>query len=1127
MKKIIVSLSLMMLVFGVKAQKGVISLKGNWRYKLDSLNIGLKSGWQNQNFTENITLPGTLDKAGIGNPVMMDTTNINKNVLLMLTRKHRYIGVAWYQKEINLTADLLDAEVFLERVIWQTDCWIDGKYLGTRKSLSSPQQFNTGKLSAGKHTIVLRIDNSKQYDIGVSDFAHAYTEGTQIMWNGVIGAIKLVPIQNTTIQNLQVYPDLATQSVLCKLDVTHQGNTKLRLKIWDKNQVIATQTQDLVLKNNTQNIEQTIKLNNVSAWDEFNPKLYQITAEIVDNSERVLVSKNTNFGFRKLENAKGILHLNGKRIFLRGTLDCNIYPIEGHPPTDNAGWAKVFATAKSYGLNHIRYHSWCPPEAAFAVADSMGIYLQIENPLWILTIGNDKPTLDFIEEEAQKIIANYGNHPSFCFWSMGNELEGDFDYLTNLVYKLKKQDTRHFYATTTFTFKKGHGRSPEPADDYFVTQYTKKGWVRGQGVFNAEPPNFNTDYSKATDSLTVPLITHEIGQYSVYPDLKEINKYTGVLDPLNFKTVRHDLVKKKLISLADSFKLASGKFAVNLYKEEIERAIKTNNISGFQLLDLHDFPGQGTALVGLLNAFWESKGLVKPEEFRQFCSPVVPLMRFPKATYYNNETFKATAQIANFTNKKMDAKPEWSITDNNNKLVILKKLNSSTFMIGNNDVSEIEFPLAQIKEAKELTITLNIPNSEYKNSWKIWVYPAKIEEVTKNAIFTTSIEKAMDLLEKGENVVLNPDTSNIKGVNGIFTSVFWSPVHFPNQPGTMGILCNPKNPALANFPTEFYSNWQWWDLITHSKTMILDDLPNSISPIVRLVDNFFKNRKMATIIEAKVGKGKLILCSMNLETDIENRPAAKQLKYSLMKYASGRGFNPTVELSKEQVLSLTKTVPKDLVVENDANYLKDVVTELKKKWSANRTINLVFHGHSVPSGYLNTPIITTMDSYPNLALKYVTQQYPTAVVNAIKTCIGGENAVQGATRFEKDVLSHKPDVIFIDYALNDRRNGLEKSKIAWESMINQALKANIKVVLLTPTPDTKEDILNTDTPLAQHTRQIIELGKQYNIPVIDSYGIFKKMVQSGVVLNDYMAQPNHINALGHDVVAKLIKSLFK
>ncbi len=911
MKKIFLSLILFTLIFSAFAQDEKLSLAGEWTVKLDSLNIGTKEKWQNINFGDKrITLPGTLDDAEIGATPDLDIKNLNKEILTKLTRKHRYVGVAWYQKDITISENVVNAEIFLERIIWKTECWVDGKYLGSQNSLSAAQKFYTGKLKKGKHTIILKIDNSKQHDISLKDMAHAYTDGTQIIWNGVIGSMFLRPFKQFELNEFKIYPDaqklLTTVNVNIKSSEKTVTNHQLKYSIYKAGKQINTIYKTVNLNPGQNSFVHTIDVKNPQLWDEFTPDLYQIKFELLDKKEKKILSSGATFGFRKFTNKNAQLQLNEKRIFLRGTLDCNIYPLKGYPPMDKVGWEKVINTAKNYGLNHIRFHSWCPPKAAFEVADSLGLYLQVELPFWSLTMGEDKQTLQFLESEAQQIISNYGNHPSFCFFSMGNELQGDFNWLNALVNNLKKQDNRRFYTATTFTFEKGHGRSPEPNDDFFITQYTQKGWVRGQGVFNAELPNFNKDYSKSVEGLTVPLITHEIGQYSVFPNLNEIDKYTGVLDPLNLKSIKYDMDKKGLLNLADSFKLASGKFAVNLYKEEIERTLKTDGISGFQLLDLHDFPGQGTALVGILDAFWDSKGLIKPEEFKSFCSPVVPLLRFEKSSYLNNENFKASIQVSNFGNKELITGASWDIININGIKVFSGSTDKKNFITGLNTLGEININLSKITKPEALTIQVKIPNTTYQNKWTIWVYPAKEKIVDNKVIFTNSKDEAIEALMLGKTVLLNPDTAKVNGVEGIFTSVFWSPVHFPNQPGTMGILCNPKHPAFDDFPTDFYSNWQWWDLIKKSKTMIIDSLPANINPVVRVVDNFFKNRKMASIIEARYGKGKLIICSIDITNDLDKRVAAKQLKQSLLKYAGTENFNPSTTLTNEDLSQLIK-----------------------------------------------------------------------------------------------------------------------------------------------------------------------------------------------------------------------------
>ncbi|GAB3903973.1 sugar-binding domain-containing protein [Mucilaginibacter boryungensis] len=891
-----------------------ISLAGNWKVKLDPQNAGLQQKWYTQKFEESIKLPGTLDDAGMGKKSTLTADTLTREVVLELTRKHSYIGPAWYSKEVQVPSNWKDKDIslYLGRVIWHTQVWVDGRAAGSAESLSVPQRFDLSTfLTPGKHLIVMRIDNSKQYDISHKNYAHAYTDGTQIIWNGVIGKIDLVSHNRVKINGIETYPDVKNSSVTLSVDLQNDLNNPihktLRLRVFekDKKQVY---DQKIALNIPPGQYKRDIKINLGKAallWDEFNPNLYKVTAEILDERSGLQDKLATTFGMREITHDNNILRVNGRQIYLRGTLECDIFPLTGHPPMDKSGWLKVFNTAKEYGLNHIRFHSWCPPDPAFEVADSLGFYLQIELPLWSLKVGSDTSTCKFIEDEALRISKEYGNHPSFCLWSMGNELEGDFNWLTKLMLNLKAKDKRHLYTTTTMSFQKGHGAWPETDDDFFITQRTKKGWVRGQGIFNTYPPEFSTDYTNALAGMPVPMITHEMGQYSVYPNMDEIKKYTGVLDPLNFKAIRHDLQNKGMLNLARDFMLASGKFSANLYKEEIERNLKTRGMSGFQLLDLHDFPGQGTALVGILDAFWDSKGLITPQEQRMYCAPVVPLIRFPKAVYTSAEQFEALAEVANFSKGNLKhITPVWNVKDGQGKVLFNGVLNSKDIPVGNGiALGKFGFNLKNILKAQQLTILLELKGTTYKNSWNIWVYPEKVETGIKGIIRTSSLKNALVYLNQGKTVLLNPDTASIIGVTGRFAPVFWSPVHFPNQPGTMGILCDPKQPALSNFPTDFYSNWQWWDLIASSKTMVIDSLP-ALKPIVRVIDNFYKNRKMANVLEARVGPGKLIIVSMDISHNLDKRPAARQLRYSLEQYMSSGNFNPVVELNAGQLMYL-------------------------------------------------------------------------------------------------------------------------------------------------------------------------------------------------------------------------------
>lgn len=702
------------------------------------------------------------------------------------------------------------------------------------------------------------------------ELAHAYTEDTQVKWNGVLGRMELKAENDVKLQQVNVYPDIAGKRIKVKAVLvrtnpqTTQAEITLQVNCAETGKAYEPQTYPAAFPHDTVCIEKEYALDeDMRLWDEFSPALYTLHASC--HTRQGTDRYETTFGMREIGHTDGYLTINGNRIFLRGTLECCIFPLTGTPPTNEAGWEKVFSTAKAWGLNHLRFHSYCPPEAAFKVADRMGFYLQVELPNWSLTIGKDTATNRFLYQEFDRIIAAYGNHPSFCMLSAGNELQPDFQFLNAFVGYMKRQDNRHLYATTTFTFEQGHGTQPEPEEDFFVTQWTDKGWIRGQGVFDAEEPNFNKDYRQAAEGIKVPLISHEIGQYSVYPDMKEIGNYTGTLEPLNLKAIQKDLEKKGLAGKAERYLQASGRFAVQLYKEEIERAMKTPQFSGYQLLGLQDFPGQGTALVGLVNAFWESKKLTDERYFRQFCSPVVPLARFEKATWTTNETFAAQVEIANYYKEDIRGKHIlWQLTDKTGYEVGRGKLDAG------------------------------------------------------DVVLTQDISQALSALEAGKKVLLSPRPDKLEGLEGKFLPVFWSPVHFPKQAGTMGILCDPKHPALLHFPTEMHSDWQWWNLVKHSKVLVMDSLPD-LQPIIEVTDNFVNNRRLASVFETKYGKGKLIMSSIDLlSTESKQKPEVKQLLYSLTQYMNSADFVPTGTVSKQDLLSFFSKQNKGVEKRTDA-----------------------------------------------------------------------------------------------------------------------------------------------------------------------------------------------------------------
>jgi hypothetical protein len=376
------------------------------------------------------------------------------------------------------------------------------------------------------------------------------------------------------------------------------------------------------------------------------------------------------------------------------------------------------------------------------------------------------------------------------------------------------------------------------------------------------------------------------------------------------------LAENSMAALADSFLLASGKLQALCYKADIEAALRTKDFAGFQLLDLHDFPGQGTALVGVLDAFWDEKGYISPQEYKQFCNQTVPLVRLPKRIFYNTDTLKATIELAHFGAKPLqNVATSWQIKDVKDNVLFKGNFDARDMPIGNGTpLGELNLALKTIQNPQKLTLSVQI--SDFTNTWDFWVYPAQktaIEDVKEPLKIVNELDaQIIQYLEEGGSVLLNPTKDSLRaekgGSVGIgFSSIFWNTAYTSGQkPTTLGILCNPNHAALREFPTEYHSNWQWWDATSHSNPFFLDGFSKPIAPIVRVIDDWYSNRKLALLFEVKIGKGKLLVSGIDLHTDLNNRPEAQQLLHSLKKYMVSADFNPSVILDKSEVINLTK-----------------------------------------------------------------------------------------------------------------------------------------------------------------------------------------------------------------------------
>jgi hypothetical protein len=643
-------------------------------------------------------------------------------------------------------------------------------------------------------------------------------------------------------------------------------------------------------------------------WSEFEPSLHEMKASLDD-----IDCVSEIFGLRQLSANPG-LTLNGKRIFLRSEANCAVFPLTGCAPMDEGSWEKLFETYMNYGINAVRFHSWCPPEAAFRVADRLGLLLAPELSCWNCD-DMFKTSLErqYYKAEAIAILDAYGGHPSFAMLSLGNELhfskeklcgEDGLEHADSLLKSLGEKDPSKLYA---FASNGYYGWQPPTGHSSFHHAQSWKdlplraAFAGNIGQIYDLPPETCFNYSEGAKEFSVPLISFEAGQYQVFPDvLYEPQRYVGPLEPGNFMLTR-DALREKGFSEEEIRKMieASGELSFLGYRQEIEAALRTPEFSGISLLGLQDFPGQGTALVGMMNALGDPKPypFSDPARFRKFFAPVALLAEIPKFVWQSSESFSCNFLVANYGSCDIVGEFSWRLCYGD--IIIAQHSSFLNAKQGGLTMAQSALaPLASIAKPSRLVLELSCKDAS--TSYDIWVYP-EIQEKSRN-VFVARIfgDEAFSRLEAGETVLLSPNPESLpKTVKGQFETAFWS-VGFGQ--GTLGISVDPKHPVFAGFPTFSHSSFQWYNLAKNGRPMILDDLTdnkgNRATPLVAVVDGFTTLRRLGLLYEARVGNGKLMVSSLGLEEGISH-PEVRAFRESILDYMESDAFNPAIEIDIE------------------------------------------------------------------------------------------------------------------------------------------------------------------------------------------------------------------------------------
>ena len=909
-----------------------IPLEGNWGLQLDTAGAGIAPDWLTKSCTDSLFLPGTTDMGKKG------TYNTDMTLTTSLSREYVFEGKALYTKQVDIPEewDGTSVRLVMERTK-PTTIWIDGKEVGANNDISTAQQYDLSSyLFPGTHTVAILVDNGKQaVPEKVYGSSHAYSASTQTNWNGIIGDFYLESVPLCGIDDIQLYPDVAKKVVTARVTLRNpdkgvgKGILSFYAEAWntDKQHKTPVQTIEVDWTKPEQEFELALG-DKALLWSEFTPSLYRFSVSL--KTDQSVDTEQATFGLRDFKAKGRQFTMNGKVTFLRGKHDACVFPLIAHTAMDVETWRHYFQVAKQYGINHYRFHSWCPPEACFEAADIEGIYLQPELPVWGNIDIDDTELCDYLLKEGRNLHRAYSNHASFVMFGLGNEMSGE-EGLAMLIQTFKKEDNRHIYASGSNNYLGFKGKQAD--EDYFTTcrvgreddkQFNTHARASFSfadaydgGYLNHTYPNSEMDFSSANALCDVPIISHETGQFQVYPNYEEIKKYTGVLKPRNFEIFKKRLEEAGMIDQAHDFMMASGKWSALLYRADIEMNLRTPEWGGFQLLDLQDYPGQGSAYVGILDAFMESKGLIAPEEWRHFCSEVVPLFCTEKFCWTNDEALTGEVEIANYSESDLNSKQlSWTLTDSKQQVLDKGVLPLQVKQGELAKVGTLKPAIASVRKAEKVTLALSIDGTPYRNDYSLWIYPAADKEVapSEDICVTDDLDAHLKYLTEGGKVLWFPSKDKHKDqtVGGLFQTDYWNYRMFrticenldrPVSPGTLGILTDPGHPALADFPTEFHTNWQWFPIIKQSYPMILDRLSDDYRPIVQIIDNVERNHKLGLLFEFKVGNGKLLVCMSDLKA-VQDKPEARQFYRSILEYMESPAFAPSYSLSVKDLQDL-------------------------------------------------------------------------------------------------------------------------------------------------------------------------------------------------------------------------------
>ncbi len=869
-------------------------------------------------------LPGTLDENGIGAPDdpktqwrLADARALGlyrdgDPIVTRLTRRCTYTGPAAFARRLDW-APPPGKRVFLEcersRRLFLA---VNGRAVPPHgaATLVSPWVFELTGLLTGHDTLTLTCDNAYPgWPREAITRASAASDETQTNWNGVLGYLRLRVEEPAFLEDVRVYPHGDTVDVCAVLDAA--APTAGTVCITSPALADGARLEFSAGAGRTALWRRGLALRgDVRRWDTGEGSLYTLTAALDGGGAR-----SVRFGVRDFRARDGRFALNGRTVFLRGEANCAVFPETGYPPMDPAAWRAVLETYRRYGVNCVRFHSHCPPQAAFAAADELGMLMQPELSDWdpgdALTSAESQA---YYRAELTALLAMLANHPSFVMLTLGNELHAGAPghaCMGSLLALARQLDATRLYADGSNTHYGALGQ--DPASDFYTAMAYKDQSLRAtsdgmRGWLNEAGPDLRADYSPAVAALRQnsgqPVCSFEVGQYQVLPDFGEIGRYRGVTLPRSLQAFRERARARGLLADWDARVEASGELALLCYRAEVEAALRTEGMGGISLLGLQDFPGQGTALVGMLNAHLEPKpfAFARPERFAAFFRDVLPLVLLPRCTYTAGGTLRAAVRVANYGKTPLCGAPAWRLAGPGfARAGTLPPVQAPAG--GLTALGTLEVPLQGVTGAVRLELTVTFCGQE--NRYPVWVYPDETPVCPPEIYECRALDDAaLAVLRGGGRVYLAPPSTKAAlpgSVKAQFSTDFWSVACFPAQSGCMGQLIDAAHPLFAAFPTDTHTDWQWWPMAGRRAV----PLPQGCRAIVTVLDSYATLRPLAQLLECRCAGGRLLFSSLGLQ-DLGQYPEARALQSAVYRYMASPEFCPEQALEPGALAALVR-----------------------------------------------------------------------------------------------------------------------------------------------------------------------------------------------------------------------------